>query len=1494
MKTLKLLSNLRGKRTNSSALLQPSRFINAALKPWVVVTGALLAGTAAFLVIGATTPPAIKALSLSSEPLFASATVDKPVLALAISAEFPTVGAQYRDTVYSPVNEFLGYYDAESCYSYVNAPTEVGYAAVNYSDYKRFDRIGPAVARKCTGTVDGFSGNFLNFASSSSIDMLRLALSGGDRVVDTGSASASLTILQRAVLPDGDPSCFWNSSSNFPAKSIPKDSGDYLGAVPKAMRTEATGSVATGADILVANTLNRIYFGVSTSATSVVLPVSGCGSTTKYTLGGTPASATGPVTKGVVQTLPGDASAACAAEYGTCTFSDVKEVWYGAGTSWAVAPGYNSVSCSNGVFGDPIGGTPKNCYTRPYTGTWKPSGGGTMNSDGFFYARVQVCNVNASKVLQDNRDYGLCTQQPNGFYKPTGTIQKYSNQVRLAAFGYLMDQTASWDTPTPGRYGGVLRAPMKYVGSKTFDNAGIDNTPNSGNPNAEWDANTGVFAANPDVDTTQTTPISGVINYLNKFGRTGPVPGRYKKYDPISEMYGEVLRYLQGLPPTPEAVSGLADTKGAFYDGFPVATTWADPYGGGRTNTTDYSCVKGNIAVVGDINTHDGDRLLKRTADLSNNLPDFSYGIGGWNYIVSAFESGTAATYTDGQGASRSTSNPNTKNTQSPSVSQGSPASIMGQAYWAHTHDIRGKNWTANPALQRPGLRVKSFFFDVNEGGSGSDTSNRQNRNQFFTASKYGGFNTEADKITLSKPFNTSGNPFTSQSGTTDNNVWQDEANPGEAQSYYLSSSARSTLAAFDKIFNTAAVAANSIAKSAVSNKNLTTAGSSIYQGAFNTSDWSGEISSVPLSLTGTSTISLGSPTWTAAAALAARSAASRNIVIGREGSAANPTATPFLWASIDSTMKTNLNKVAPTNAADALGSDRLDYLRGDRTKEGAPFRTRSTPLGDVVNAGIVYSGALTTNIIPYTDEYKTFFTSNSGRTPALFVGANDGMLHSFNALTGAELFGYIPSWMGPKLAALTVNTYTANHQAYVDATPAVAEAQVGSAGSASDWKTVLVGGTGAGGPGVYALDVTDPTAFSASKVMWEFTKADDADMGYVVGQPQILKLRTSASTVKPATYRWFALVASGVNNYLPFPDTSGTYSTTGNPALFLLALDKPAGTAWSATGSSPNYYKLSVPVDPLLNATNATGLINFATTLGPLRELSQVYMGDLHGKVWRLDFSERGAADWVFEKLSFYKVTATDPYPLYAAKTAAGLVQPISMAPAVVAAGTLKGLKRNYVAFATGKYLENADKTSTAQNSFYAILEDGTASATAGGASVPGRGRLQAGTIDATTLAVTVPPFKWGRATKDSDAQRSGWYVDYVASGEKSISSPLVVGDVVNFVTVIPLAAGTSGSCTANGGGGGVYAINVDTGVGISSRIPDIPGPQLYFDTPSTTYTISTSTGRRVKTINPLVVLPTSGALKVAPPNPITIVSGRLSWRQINNYQDLKNDTYP
>lgn len=1471
-------------------------FIN---KFWSASLIVLLAGAGTFVAFSQTTPPNIKAITLSQDPLYTSVAADKPTLTLALSTENAINTLLHRGRVYDVGTEYLGYFDAESCYIYNNSPTEVAATDPKYSDYKRFDRIGPAAGRKCNplyGSLDGFSGNFMNFATTSSIDIVRMAFTGGDRWLDSDN---DLTVLQRGFMP-----CyFWTLTRFGPyregGKSLPKDGGNYLGAVPQAMRLAAknflsndpNASPDAGSDIVVGNTENKIFFAVSTNPTTII----------DWT-GGIPDA-------DMPAYVPPERGAAPRG----CGASDYTQFYY-------LSSSYPRMD----VYGNALE-TPPSRY-----------GSGLSGTDRFFYTRVRVC-LSQNGVLQDTRDYSFCTQQPNGYYKPTGSIQKYGEQARLAIFGYLLDDK-NYGGTQGYRYGGVLRAAMKYVGAKTFDSQGIDNTPDGGNPKKEWDPNTGVFYPNPDGATLATDGVtnSGVINYLNKFGRTNNnqnynEPGIYKSYDLVGELYNEALRYLQGFSaPNPLAIHGVFPYSTARYgnnnsydklSGFPAARTWIDPYGAPRSKTDDYSCVKANILTVGDIQSYEGAGLWARAPSTPQNLPDFKY----WQGVTENFEkkgSGSSSvwpypplptTYVDGQSQTQVISNPDNPFNDSPLMNnRGGDPNYVGQAYWARSQDIRGTGWSAELEKQRPGLRVRSFFADVNVGdqstvtASGTATTDvfRRKQNPFFRAAKYGGYEAD-DSNPLNLPYNKFGNPFKNQDGTNNNNVWQDPANPGEAKTYLLTNEAKKTISGIDNMFSTAIgrVASNSFAKGTVSNKTVSADGL-VYQAKFDTANWTGDVQATALTLTGTSTVSISTtPTWTVAAQLAARPASSpRNIVIGRigTGSPPAPVASDFTWASLETVMKTHLKKLTPSSTADsdATGEDRVKYLKGDRSKEGATFRTRTQVLGDIVNSGIVYSGTPTLNITPSTDAYKSFSASNSGRTAAIFVGANDGMLHAFNATNGNELFGYIPSWMGPKLAALTASTYTSNPQAYVDATPAVAEAQVGAAGTAADWKTVLVGGTGAGGPGVYALDVTNPAAFDASKVLWEFTKRDDADMGYVVGSPKIIKVRTSAAGTVPATYRWFAVVASGVNNHLRYTDSFGSYfSTTGKPALFFLALDKPAGTAWTSVGASPNYYKLSVPMDTALSANNATGnapgLINFQAILGPVGELAQIYMGDLHGKVWKLDFTTLATSTWTFDALSYYKYNA-EAYPMYIAKTAGGAVQPISMAPLVVSAATSGGRRTAYVAFGTGKFLEQSDTRSTVQNSFYTLYDDGTTSAT-GGSEIPSRGRLMAGT--ATTSGalstVSVPSFKWGRPTADTDtATRAGWYLDFPSTTAKSIASASIIGDKLLFGSLNPATTVVAGSCRGGGGGSGTtYNVNIDAGNGTFAE-SDVGLLGEAFTLETSTASSSSGTGRRTKNVTQLRVNMGSNGARVdeASKATITTVSGRLNWRHVNNYQDLKN----
>jgi type IV pilus assembly protein PilY1 len=1360
----------------------------------------LLAGTASWVAVGQSSGSVIKSISLSSEPLYAPARGDKPTLTLALSVEYPTMGAQYRDNFsYSNSNEYLGYWDSGSCYSY---RTGGGTA----DDPSRFVRIGPAESvspaqRTC---ADAFSGNFLNWAATSSMDIIRLALTGGDRILDTPTQ----TVLQRAVLPDGTANYqidFSRDNAFFPTKQLNFDGGTstkpYFGAIPQSMVTwlSCRGNPCTKSNMRIKQWRDQMLFGPD-------------------------------------------------------WFQDHHD-WY--------------FNLTNGEAG--------------------------------FHARVEVCGKDASGSLADNRPWSLCKKQSNGNYKPIGTIQRYSDQVRVAVFGYLMD---GWD-----RYGGVLRAPMKFVGNKTFDNVGSENTPAGGNASAEWDAETGVFVRNPLGDTL--FGISGVVNYINQFGRDGV----YKDHDPIGELHMEALRYLQGKSPSPSAVSGLDNqASNPRYSGFPAYAQWTDPYQG-RDPLSDFTCHKANVLAVGDTVTWDHGVIP--SPDVSTDTPD----IDAWMNVVRRFETNQGGSYMDADGVPRTISgHPGAANGNFPALYGANHFQIFGSAYWARTHDIRDLAWTTTSNRQKrwKGLRVKTFTFDVNGEGLSDGNYASGSNNPLFMAAKYGGFETDPANAD-SGPFNVWGNPFL-QSGSGNSNdagsvtsamgpradyIWasRDSGREGLPNTYFRAGvSPLTTFSAFDTIFNRAITSASSIAGGAIQSKNLTKAGNTIYRGNFDISDWRGDLLAYAVTTNSDSTVTVSSDAkWSAAAQLNAMSnpVQDRKIYTGNPGGNASPVAVPFLWSSIGDSLKTALSKASTDAVPDALGSARLNFIRGDSSNYGT-FRKRYQLMGDVINSGVVYSGAPdpTTST---SASYQTFYNTNANRTPLVAVGANDGMLHGFNATNGKELFAYIPSWVATNLSALTGLDYLNNHRSYVDGTPSLGEAEV-----SGQWETVLVSGTGAGGPGVFALKVTDPTQFGASSVLWEFTNNDDGDMGYVVGKPQVLKMRTSAPDAATATYQWFAVVGSGVNNYAG-KDPSDP--TRGQQALFLLDLSKPAGTPWRERS---NYFKIVFPINATLNSTLAPGLINFTAVLDSAKAVSKMYMGDLQGNLWKLNFSASGSDTWTLANLSSFKYDSR-AIPMYIAKDSSGNLQPITVAPTIGAADAANASK---ILFGTGKYLESADVFSTSVQSLYMVYDsgetnpDGTGKMDGGStaSAISNRNYLKAGTADSAAGTLTVPEYTLGLATSPSGSVKSGWVIDFPKTGERQIGNANLVGTKLVTSSLIPTTNASTSACGTVSAGGVAYSLDYTTGSGVSevSKVGILGAPLVLENAAATTYSAPDGTGRKTKITFTQIIQQGSAGLSTGQaggysndPNcpdktPAGVIctpsiAGRLSWRQVGNYQFLK-----
>lgn len=453
--------------------------------------------------------------------------------------------------------------------------------------------------------------------------------------------------------------------------------------------------------------------------------------------------------------------------------------------------------------------------------------------------------------------------------------------------------------------------------------------------------------------------------------------------------------------------------------------------------------------------------------------------------------------------------------------------------------------------------------------------------------------------------------------------------------------------------------ARNSSASSVTANATRLDSNTHIYQARYNSGDWSGQLVSIPLNSDG----SLGNIAWDAATQIPEPSARS---IFTRQGGAG----IAFTWEALNNTNRTLLNI-----AGDNLGESRVAYLRGERGGEqrnGGVFRNRSDLLGDIINSDPVYVGKRDYGYSSATgltqterESYQAFLSSTAiaRRPPMLYVGANDGMLHGFRVADGVEQLAYIPASLLGELPQLTRPDY--NHRYYVDGTPRVGDAYLGSR-----WKTLLLGSTGAGGKAVFAIDVTAPNNFTAEKMLWEFTHSE---MGIALAAPTLVRVK--------ADNKWVALVANGYNSS---SQTARLFVLDLATGAVIKEIDTQVGSA-----SEPNGLSSPLPVDEDGD-----------------RVVDYVYAGDLQGNLWKFDLSDNNSAQW---GIAFK--AGNKPKPLFQACDGAcstSTRQSITMRPLAIR-HPRGGIM---VLMGTGSYFTNDDKslpTNPRLEAVYGIWDTGS-----------------------------------------------------------------------------------------------------------------------------------------------------------------------------------------
>jgi type IV pilus assembly protein PilY1 len=515
-----------------------------------------------------------------------------------------------------------------------------------------------------------------------------------------------------------------------------------------------------------------------------------------------------------------------------------------------------------------------------------------------------------------------------------------------------------------------------------------------------------------------------------------------------------------------------------------------------------------------------------------------------------------------------------------------------------------------------------------------------------------------------------------------------------------------------------------------------------------------------------------------------------------------------FDWASIDDDFRTSLRRDPRNSQIDDVdvGRARLDWLRGDKSGEvqnGGLMRNRTSRLADIVNSTPLPVGPprMLQRIGAPLPGYAAFRSDHKNRMPMVYVGSNGGMLHGFEADTMRERFAFVPRALRGKLSALTDPGYA--HQFYVDGTPFVADVSL-----SGTWRTVLFGSLGAGGRGVYALDVTRPASIGASSadtvVMWEFSSDDDPDFGYVIGQASERADFQPNQVVKLADGNYWLVVGNGVA------------STNGKAYLFLLRVSGPGSSGWAA-GSSYIKIEVSDQTDnglamPFLVDGDGDGTIDTG------------YAGDLRGNLWKFDLSSTSPSAWA--------TAAGKGSPLFTAKSAANAAQPITAAP--VAARLDPRIGGTFVVFGTGKLYELADlETSTAQ-SVYGIWDNGTSTAVAKNTLVKQDIIAAAGASadyrDLSSKDVCLSAGQAGCLTVT--AFKRGWYID-LPSGGSTPSERMVFNPTIDAGADLLLTTTVPGGNEGCGGDGTTWYMRMALASGASLKVPlyDTNGDR-YLDT--------------------------------------------------------------
>lgn len=572
---------------------------------------------------------------------------------------------------------------------------------------------------------------------------------------------------------------------------------------------------------------------------------------------------------------------------------------------------------------------------------------------------------------------------------------------------------------------------------------------------------------------------------------------------------------------------------------------------------------------------------------------------------------------------------------------------------------------------------------------------------------------------------------------TASNDMLSDAADYGQGRYYQATDSAGLNAALSSALSDITSKAGSG--GSGVASGTTLASGTSYFQTSYDPKDWRGTIKS--FGFTSAGAVNTSAVLWTTDTAIVPGATAPTY----QSWNSLNNAAVTLAYGNFSPAQQTVLSQGLPTGIS---GIDLVEWSKGTNK---AGLKVRSVLLGDIINSPLVLASPTekTASDLAGDTTYSTYLTTKaSNMNASLVVNANDGFVSVINSANGTRRYAYMPSSVLPSLRLIADPNYVngVSHKFLVDGQIGVFDAQFGTA-----WKTLAIGGTGAGGKTFYGLQLFDASAGNVIRALWEVSAPTTAstsnafnDLGYAYARPEVARL---------ADGRWAAFIANGYG------------SNSGVAALYVL--DVRDG---------------SLIRKIVIDGTETTnGLSSVKLRVNSQNVVQAAYGGDLKGRLWKFDLSATSSDSWG---------VAFSGKPLFT--TAGGATQPITAQPLL--ADNALGGKQIFVG--TGKFNETADKTNKDLQAFYSVWDaDG------------GSGQITVSSLQAQAItgvfSGSTGQFVTTSQNDTTYPAEKGWYLPLVynnaLTGERVINqASLVLGRIV-FTTA---SVDTTDPCSSFGTG--------------------------------------------------------------------------------------------